>query len=144
MPQSNLCATLLTILPTDTFSLISKFYDMAFMSSFPRYLITTADTGRKLKKKALRKKRHWEEDFPEVFGKFRVYPVYREYNGWWITYQIPFYVKPNTCSESTITTRTLNRGYPASIYLLKVNNRNTRTRCEICSKSTIKTLKRQQ
>ena len=26
------------------------------------------------------------------------------------------------------------------IYLLKVNNRNTRTRCEICSKLTIKTL----
>ena len=29
--------------------------------------------------------------------------------------------------------------YPAGIYLLKVNNRNTRTRCEICSKLTIKT-----
>ena len=28
--------------------------------------------------------------------------------------------------------------YPAGIYLLKVNNRNTRTRCEICSKLTIK------
>ena len=28
---------------------------------------------------------------------------------------------------------------PAGIYLLKVNNRNTRTRCEICSKFTIKT-----
>ena len=27
---------------------------------------------------------------------------------------------------------------PAGIYLLKVNNRNTRTRCEICSKLTIK------
>ena len=27
--------------------------------------------------------------------------------------------------------------YPAGIYLLKVNNRNTRTRCEICSKLTI-------
>ena len=30
----------------------------------------------------------------------------------------------------------------ASIYLLKVNNRNTRTRCEICSKLTIKTPER--
>ena len=31
-------------------------------------------------------------------------------------------------------------GYgPAGIYLLKVNNRNTRTRCEICSKLTINT-----
>ena len=28
---------------------------------------------------------------------------------------------------------------PADIYLLKVKNRNTRTRCEICSKLTIKT-----
>ena len=32
--------------------------------------------------------------------------------------------------------------YPAGIYLLKVNNRNTRTRCEICSKLTIKTSER--
>ena len=31
---------------------------------------------------------------------------------------------------------------PADIYLLKVNNRNTRTRCEICSKLTIKTPER--
>ena len=28
--------------------------------------------------------------------------------------------------------------YPVGIYLFKVNNRNTRTRCEICSKLTIK------
>ena len=31
---------------------------------------------------------------------------------------------------------------PAGIYLLKVNKRNTRTRCEICSKLTIKTPER--
>ena len=31
------------------------------------------------------------------------------------------------------------QGIAAGIYLLKVNNRNTRTRCEICSKLTIKT-----
>ena len=29
--------------------------------------------------------------------------------------------------------------YPPGMYLLKGNNRNTRTRCEICSKLTIKT-----
>ena len=29
--------------------------------------------------------------------------------------------------------------FPAGIYLLKVNNRNTRIRCEICSKLAIKT-----
>ena len=33
---------------------------------------------------------------------------------------------------------------PAGIYLLKVNNRNTRTRCEICPKLTIKTPGRRQ
>ena len=33
---------------------------------------------------------------------------------------------------------------PAGIYLFKVNNRNTRTRCEICSKLTIKTPERRQ
>ena len=31
---------------------------------------------------------------------------------------------------------------PAGNYMLKVNNRNTRTRCEICSKLTIKTPER--
>ena len=30
-------------------------------------------------------------------------------------------------------------GDPARIYLLKVNNRNTKTRCEICSMLTVKT-----
>ena len=32
--------------------------------------------------------------------------------------------------------------FPVGIYLLKVNNNNTRTRCEICSKLTIKTAER--
>ena len=31
---------------------------------------------------------------------------------------------------------------PTDIYLLKVNSRNTRTRCEICSKLIVKTLER--
>ena len=34
--------------------------------------------------------------------------------------------------------------YPVAIYLLKVNNRNTRTRCEIYSKLTIQTPERRQ
>ena len=34
--------------------------------------------------------------------------------------------------------------HPAGIYLPKVKNRNTRTRCEISSKLTIKTLNRRQ
>ena len=33
---------------------------------------------------------------------------------------------------------------PANIYLFKVNNRNTRKRCEIWSKLTIKTPERHQ
>ena len=33
---------------------------------------------------------------------------------------------------------------PTGIYLCKVNNRNTRTRCEICSKLTIKIPERRQ
>ena len=33
---------------------------------------------------------------------------------------------------------------PANIYLLKVNKRNTRKRCEICSKLTVKTPERRQ
>ena len=32
--------------------------------------------------------------------------------------------------------------FPAGIYMFKVNNRNTRTRYEICSKLTIKTPER--
>ena len=31
---------------------------------------------------------------------------------------------------------------PSSIYLLKVNNRNTRASCEICSELTVKTPER--
>ena len=34
--------------------------------------------------------------------------------------------------------------FPASIYLFRVNNRNNRRRCKICSKLTIKTLERRQ
>ena len=34
--------------------------------------------------------------------------------------------------------------HPAGFYMFKVNNRNTRARCEICSKLTIKTPERHQ
>ena len=33
---------------------------------------------------------------------------------------------------------------PAGIYVLKVNDRNARTKCEICSKLTIETTERRQ
>ena len=35
----------------------------------------------------------------------------------------------------------VSRNNPAGIYMFKINNRNTRTRCVTCSKSTIKTPK---
>ena len=37
-----------------------------------------------------------------------------------------------------------NRQHPASIYLLKVNNRNTTERCEICSELIKKTPERRR
>ena len=38
----------------------------------------------------------------------------------------------------------LQRSNSASTYLFKINNRSTRTKCEICSKLTIKTTERRQ
>ena len=46
--------------------------------------------------------------------------------------------KCNNDKRITQKSLKLKIGYPAGIYLLKVNSRNTRTRCEICSKLTIK------
>ena len=44
--------------------------------------------------------------------------------------------------HNLITSNFLKGQFPVGIYLLKVNNRNTRTKCEICSKLTIKTQQR--
>ena len=44
--------------------------------------------------------------------------------------------------NSIFTLKLLLRYNPTNIHLFKVNNRNTRKRCEICSKLTIKTPKR--
>ena len=38
----------------------------------------------------------------------------------------------------------MERRVPVGIYIFKVNNRNTRTRCQICSKLTIKTPERRR
>ena len=43
-----------------------------------------------------------------------------------------------------LNTETISLPTPLDIYLLKVNDRNTRTRCEICLKLTIKTPERRQ
>ena len=52
----------------------------------------------------------------------------------------------NWCFEEIALHRinSLPSEYPVGIYLLKVNNRNSRTRCEICSKLTVKTSEQSQ
>ena len=43
-----------------------------------------------------------------------------------------------SCSRLSYVFKVFLRTNPANIYVFKVNNRNTRKRCEICSKFTIK------
>ena len=47
-----------------------------------------------------------------------------------------------SCDVSNLYYMNMFSDFTASIYLLKVGNRNTRTRCKICSKLTIKTSER--
>ena len=52
-------------------------------------------------------------------------------------------MKQKTWNKKDLLTKNASyNSFPAGIYLLKVNNRNTRTRCVICSKLTIKTPER--
>ena len=46
------------------------------------------------------------------------------------------------CFHIGVSLYILSVTIPDGIYLFKVNNRNTRTRCEICSKLTINTPER--
>ena len=50
------------------------------------------------------------------------------------------FINLNFSNDASIN-KILN-AYPAGNCMFKVNNRNTRTRCEICSKLTIKTPER--
>ena len=50
--------------------------------------------------------------------------------------------KPETQHKDGDLSWVTKSHYPANIYLFKVNNRNTRKRCCICSKLTIKTPER--
>ena len=47
----------------------------------------------------------------------------------------------NTCLSFQIDS-TLQLKYPADIYMLKFNNKSTRTTCEICSELSVKTPER--
>ena len=55
-----------------------------------------------------------------------------------------YFISAFSCCVNALYIFILSRYYivPAGIYLLKVNNRNTRTRCKICLKLTIKTPER--
>ena len=56
-----------------------------------------------------------------------------------------FLVKYNSYLIIILTLFTYRaRDFPADIYLLKLNNRNTREKCELCSRLTIKTPERRQ
>ena len=54
------------------------------------------------------------------------------------------YIHYGKCFNRLYNVLHKNNIYPGSIYLLEVNNRNTRTRWEICSKLTIKIPERRQ
>ena len=54
------------------------------------------------------------------------------------TFSMKHSLPVNTTKDVLIMLMRSIKLYPAGIYLLKVNNRNTRTRCEICSKLIIK------
>ena len=51
-------------------------------------------------------------------------------------------ILPTNHLKLTIIFKKISGSFPAGNYMFKVNNRNTRTRCEICSKLTIKTPER--
>ena len=54
-----------------------------------------------------------------------------------------YFLHENETGQNSISTSN-NASVPAGMYLLKVNNKNTRTRSEICSKLIIKILERRQ
>ena len=57
----------------------------------------------------------------------------------WVSSNLSFPHKER--NENSVLTR---KNTPVGIYFLKVNNRNTKTKCEICSKLTIKTPEQRQ
>ena len=65
--------------------------------------------------------------------------ICKSYWLWWCTLWSTNAVLVNMGTIKGISWMKLQNKFPASIYLLKVNNTSTRTRCKICSKLTIKT-----
>ena len=80
----------------------------------------------------LLKKKLWHRCFPVNFATFSRTPTFKEHLRWLLLTKLSF----QTIAHGFLTTATINH-IPGSIYLLKVNNENIRTRCEICSMLTI-------
>ena len=78
----------------------------------------------------------WNQWFSDVFRGYRKGKL--AWNG---LIRIVLSKKANKekLPKCTYSGSSILEGFPASIYLLKVNKRNIRTRCDICSKLTIKT-----
>ena len=105
----------------------------------------------------LLKKRRWHRCFPVNFAKF-LRTSFRIEHLLWLLLKIELFANiVNGWRPLTISTKgyilniwqdfeyaSVFSGNPAGIYPLNFNNRNTRTRREICSKLTIKTPERHQ
>ena len=83
------------------------------------------------------------EEFP-LTGLCKVWESHMRVS--WEYFLFLIFFKPDMkFSFKSVCLNRINQGsYPAGIYLLKINNRNTKTRCEICPKLTIKTPKWRQ
>ena len=99
----------------------------------------------------------WYFDFTSGFHinsvdtgrKLNVHKMFRRRSGRLLNVLCSFNLRPVSTGLKTfdwvlITPLCNSKTFPADIYLLKVNSRNTRTRYEICSELTIKTPERRQ
>ena len=97
--------------------ILTKIMDIHFYNPNP-----TRPSVQKMVKRTLKiLQQHLLQDFQQVFDHF---------------------VDTRRCRVKIICYQFFKRIAPGTTDLLKVNNRNTRTRCKICSKLTIKTTRR--
>ena len=75
----------------------------------------------------------------KAFGYFPIKTLLRVFTG---SYFLEIKKIENNTQKSKPQKFLLLSYVPAGNYIFKVNNRNTRTRCEICSELTIKTPER--
>ena len=100
-------------------------------------------------------KLRWVTDFK--FSPFKGWLIYfiiikaQAFRSWkysqssWLYFEwLKFVFRNNTSGNFLKILPYFLQSIPVDIYLFKVNNKNTRTRCEICSKLTMKTPERRQ